>query len=208
MLNKLWLIAILWLFASLVFANQQEGSLNTYNGDGSTTNSNNTTEDNSVNNSYSGAGAASQIPVGSAISPSYMSNGVETCLQGVGSSVQTVLLGWSTGKYKSDPDCNRRRDALTLNQLGMKVSAVSRLCESVKVFRAMLNSGTPCPILSGGKLVVGRKALMVLKTKPETYIPDYSDDKEYYDALLQIGEVVQDEKDDVDIVARFRTSKQ
>jgi len=92
--------------------------------------------------------------------------------------------------------------------LGMKVSAVSRLCESVKVFRAMLNSGTPCPILSGGKLVVGRKALMVLKTKPETYIPDYSDDKDYYDSLLQIGEVVQDEKDDVDIVAKFRTSKQ
>ena len=189
-------LLILLILASTAQANQQEGSLNTYNGDGSTTNSNNTTEDNSVSNSYSGAGAASQIPVGSAISPSYMSNGVET------------LLGWSNGKYKSDPDCNRRRDALTLNQLGMKVSAVSRLCESVKVFRAMLNSGTPCPILSGGKLVVGRKALMVLKTKPETYIPDYSDDKDYYDALLQIGEVVQDEKDDVDIVARFRTSKQ
>lgn len=207
-MNSIWRIAILWLFACVAFANQQEGSLNTYNGDGSTTNSNNTTEDNSTSNSYSGAGAASQIPVGSAISPSYMSNGIETCLQGVGSSVQTVLLGWSNGKYKSDPDCNRRRDALTLNQLGMKVSAVSRLCESVKVFRAMLNSGTPCPILSGGKLVVGRKALMVLKTKPETYIPDYSDDKDYYDSLLQIGEVVQDEKDDVDIVARFRTSKQ
>lgn len=196
------------LSSSFTVANQQEGSLNTYNGDGSTTNSNNTTEDNSVSNSYSGAGASSQIPVGSAISPSYMSNGVETCLQGVGSSVQTVLLGWSSGKYKSDPDCNRRRDAITLNQLGMKVSAVSRLCESVKVFRSMLNSGTPCPILYGGKLVVGRKALMVLKSKPETYIPDYSDDKDYYDALLQIGEVIQDEKDDVDIIARFRTSKQ
>ena len=79
------------LSSSFTVANQQEGSLNTYNGDGSTTNSNNTTEDNSVSNSYSGAGASSQIPVGSAISPSYMSNGVETCLQGVGSSVQTVL---------------------------------------------------------------------------------------------------------------------
>lgn len=201
-------LILLVLSSSFTVANQQEGSLNTYNGDGSTTNSNNTTEDNSVSNSYSGAGASSQIPVGSAISPSYMSNGVETCLQGVGSSVQTVLLGWSSGKYKSDPDCNRRRDAITLNQLGMKVSAVSRLCESVKVFRSMLNSGTPCPILYGGKLVVGRKALMVLKSKPETYIPDYSDDKDYYDALLQIGEVIQDEKDDVDIIVRFRTSKQ
>ena len=90
----------------------------------------------------------------------------------------------------------------------MAVGAISRLCDSVKVFRAMLNSGTPCPILSGGKLVVGRKAIMVLKAQPETYIPDYSDDKEYYDALLQIGEVVEDEEGDIDIVAKFRTSKQ
>jgi hypothetical protein len=90
----------------------------------------------------------------------------------------------------------------------MKVAAVGRMCESVQVFRAMLNSGTPCPILSGGKLVVGRKALMVLKSQPETYIPDYADNADYYDALLQIGEVVENEEDDVDIVAKFRTSKQ
>lgn len=201
-------LLLLFLFAGATYANQQEGSLNTYNGEGSTTNSNNNTEDNSVSNTYSGAGAASQIPVGSAISPSYMSNSPETCLQGTGTSFQTVLVGWSRGKYKTDLDCVRRRDSLILEKLGMKVAAVGRMCESVQVFRAMLNSGTPCPILSGGKLVVGRKALMVLKTQPKTYIPDYADNADYYDALLQIGEVIQDEEDDVDIVAKFRSSKQ
>jgi hypothetical protein len=201
-------LLLLCLFATGALGNEQSGSLNTYNGEGATTNSNNTTEDNSTSNSYSGAGASSQIPVGSAISPTYMSNGVETCLKGTGSSFQTVLLGWSRGKYVDSEGCTRRRDALVLNQLGMAVGAISRLCDSVKVFRAMLNSGTPCPILSGGKLVVGRKAIMVLKAQPETYIPDYSDDKEYYDALLQIGEVVEDEEGDIDIVAKFRTSKQ
>jgi len=201
-------LILLCVLASSSFANQQEGSLNTYNGENSTVNSNNNTEDNSVSNTYSGAGAASQIPVGSAISPSYMSNSPETCLQGTGSSFQTVLVGWSRGKYKTDLDCVRRRDSLILEKLGMKVAAVGRMCESVQVFRAMLNSGTPCPILSGGKLVVGRKALMVLKSQPETYIPDYADNADYYDALLQIGEVVENEEDDVDIVAKFRTSKQ
>jgi len=65
------------LFTSVAIANQQDGSLNTYNGDGSNVNSNNNTQDDSVSNTYNGAGSSSEIPVGSAITPSYMSNGVE-----------------------------------------------------------------------------------------------------------------------------------
>ena len=38
-------IAILWLFASVAVANTQEGSLNTYNGEGSVVSSNNNTEE-------------------------------------------------------------------------------------------------------------------------------------------------------------------
>ena len=60
--------------------NAQEGSLNTYHGENSTTNSNNSTKDDSVSNTYNGAGSSSEIPVGSAISPSYMSSGMDTCL--------------------------------------------------------------------------------------------------------------------------------
>ena len=121
------------LFTSVAIANQQDGSLNTYNGDGSNVNSNNNTQDDSVSNTYNGAGSSSEIPVGSAITPSYMSNGVETCLKGIGSSVQTVVVGWSKGKYKIDEECNRRRDAKVLSDLGMKVAAVARMCESVEV---------------------------------------------------------------------------
>ena len=57
--------------------NAQEGSLNTYHGNNSTTNSNNTTTDTSTSNTYNGAGSSSEIPVGSAITPSYMSNGMD-----------------------------------------------------------------------------------------------------------------------------------
>ena len=94
--------------------NAQEGSLNTYHGDNSSTNSNNTTTDTSTSNTYNGAGSSSEIPVGSAITPSYMSNGMDTCLKGTGGSLQTVGVGFSSGTYDIDPECNRRRDAKVL----------------------------------------------------------------------------------------------
>ena len=54
--------------------NNQDGSLNT-NTVGSTVSSNNNSKDESVSNTYNGAGSSSSMPVGSAIAPSYMSNG-------------------------------------------------------------------------------------------------------------------------------------
>ena len=204
------LALILWLLTSVAVANQQDGSLNTYNGDGSNVNSNNTTEDRSTStsNTYNGAGSSSQMPVGSAITPSYMSNGVETCLQGVGTSLQTVIVGYSKGKYKADADCNRRRDARLLSDLGMKVAAVARMCEgSVEVFRAMLNSGTPCPILQNNRLLVGKRAFLAMKTQPEIYIPDYSENTEWYNAILKIGEVSDETAEDILSVSdKFRSS--
>ena len=197
------------LFTSVAIANQQDGSLNTYNGDGSNVNSNNHTQDDSVSNTYNGAGSSSEMPVGSAITPSYMSNGVETCLKGIGSSVQTVVVGWSKGKYKIDEECNRRRDAKVLSDLGMKVAAVARMCESVEVWRSMFISGTPCPILSNGRLIVGKRAFLVMKMNPETYIPDYNKKtKEWYNKILQIGENTDDaeEDNDVSVSDRFRSS--
>jgi len=197
------------LFTSVAIANQQDGSLNTYNGDGSNVNSNNNTQDDSVSNTYNGAGSSSEMPVGSAITPSYMSNGVETCLKGIGSSVQTVVVGWSEGKYKIDEECNRRRDAKVLSDLGMKVAAVARMCESVEVWRSMFISGTPCPILSNGRLIVGKRAFLIMKMNPETYIPDYNKKtKEWYNKILQIGENTDDaeEDDDVSVSDRFRSS--
>lgn len=187
----------------------QEGSLNTYNGSNSTVNSHNNSEDRSVSNTYNGAGSSSEIPVGSAIAPSYLSNGAETCLQGSGTSLQTGVVGMARGSFKRDPDCSRRRDAKVLADLGMRVAAVARMCESVEVWRSMFLSGTPCPILKGSKLIVGKRAFLVMKTEPETYIPDYSERSEWYDKILQIG-VKPNENDSDDVISisdRFRTSK-
>jgi len=188
--------------------NAQEGSLNTYHGEDSTTNSNNNTQDDSVSNTYNGAGSSSEIPVGSAISPSYMSSGMDTCLKGSGGSLQTVGVGFSSGTYEVDPNCDRRRDAKLLADLGMKVAAVARMCEATEVWRSMFLSGTPCPLLLNGKLVVGKRAVLAMKRQPEVYIPDYNKDtKEWYNIILNIGEEDTDEEDTTtSIIAKFRTT--
>ena len=199
------------LFSWVTLAdNAQEGSLNTYHGESSTTNSNNVTTDTSTSNTYNGAGSSSEIPVGSAITPSYMSNGMDTCLKGSGGSLQTVGVGFSSGSYEVDPNCDRRRDAKLLADLGMKVAAVARMCEAVEVWRSMFLSGTPCPILSNGKLVVGKRAVLIMKRQPETYIPDYNKDtKDWYNTILNIGGETVDEEDDIiSVSAKFRSTKQ
>ena len=203
-------VFLLFFISSLSYANNsQEGSLNSFTGEGATVSSNNTTEDKSVSNTYNGAGSSSEMPVGSAISPSYMSNGMDTCLKGTGGSLQTVGVGFSSGGYEIDPNCDRRRDAKLLSDLGMKVSAVARLCQSLDVWKAMFISGTPCPILSNGKLVVGKRAFLVMKRQPETYIPDYNrETKDWYNTLLNIGggEATDEEDDNTSISAKFRSS--
>lgn len=203
-------LLFLLLFAASVSAdNSQEGSLNTFHGDNSTTNSNNTTTDTSTSNTYNGAGSSSEIPVGSAITPSYMSNGMDTCLKGSGGSLQTVGVGISSGAYEVDPNCDRRRDAKLLSDLGMKVAAVSRMCESLEVWKSMLMSGTPCPILQNSRLVAGKRAYLALKMQPEIYIPDYNrKTKEWYDTILNIGETVNEEQDEdiISVSSKFRSS--
>jgi len=203
------ILFMLFMSVSVLADNAQEGSLNTYHGVNSSSNSNNNTQDDSVSNTYNGAGSSSEIPVGSAITPSYMSNGMDTCLKGTGGSLQTVGVGFSSGTYDIDPNCDRRRDAKLLSDLGMKVAAVSRMCESLEVWKAMLTSGTPCPILQNSRLVAGKRAYLALKMQPEIYIPDYNrKTKEWYDTILNIGETVNEEQaeDIISVSAKFRNS--
>tara|TARA_R110000765_G_scaffold122433_1_gene218895 strand:- start:272 stop:943 length:672 start_codon:yes stop_codon:yes gene_type:complete len=189
--------------------NNQDGSLNTNTVD-STVDSNNVSEDNSTSVTNNGAGAGGNIPVTSAIAPSYITNGLESCLRGGGAGLQTGVFGITAGRYKDDHHCNRRRDAKMLMEQGMKVAAIARMCEDNKVWRAMFISGTPCPILSNGKLVAGKRSYLIMKTLPELYIPDYSKkNKEWYNSILGIGKEDDEEQDsdtDLSISDRFRSS--
>lgn len=187
--------------------NEQVGDLNT-----STTNNNSTVSSNnpSTTNNYNGAGAASDVtPPPSAIAPSYMSNGQDTCLAGRSAGVQVNVLGLSLGGYAQDEECNRRRDAKILKDLGMNIAAVSLMCQKKTIWVSMFDSGTPCPLTVNGKLVVGRAAFMTMKRNPNKFIPDYKQRKEHYDSVLNIGGEESNEEDidsGLSISERFRTS--
>jgi hypothetical protein len=191
-------------FTTFAFAegNTQQGDLNS-NTQNSTVNSNNTTN----SKTYNGAGS-SGMPVTSAISPSLMSSGNDSCLRATVGGMQLAIVGFSAGKYYQDLECNRRKDAKTLKELGMSVASVALMCQKLDVWKAMFSSGTPCPILVNSKLVVGRNAYLVMKRSPEFYIPDYNNNPLYYDTTLGIGkEVNNEEVSNLTISERFRTSR-
>lgn len=181
--------------------NTQTGDLNT-NTQNSTVSSNNTTN----SKTYNGAGS-SGMPVTSTISPSLMSSGNDSCLRSTVGGMQLAIIGVSAGKYYQDKECNRRKDSKTLKELGMSVASVALMCQKIEVWMAMFMAGTPCPILANSRLVVGKNAYLVMRKNPGLYIPNYEEDKEFYNTLIGIGYEVQNEDgDNLTISERFRTS--
>jgi hypothetical protein len=85
-------------------------------------------------------------PPPSAISPQFSSgNNSDLCTIGVAGAVQTQILGISAGKTVRDMNCERLKNAKTLYDMGMKVAAVSVMCQDSRIFDAMMDAGTPCP---------------------------------------------------------------
>ena len=85
-------------------------------------------------------------PPPSAISPQIFSNGnSDLCTFGVAGAVQTQILGISMGTTVRDENCEKLKNAKTLYDMGMKVAAVSVMCQDQRVFQAMMDAGTPCP---------------------------------------------------------------
>ena len=85
-------------------------------------------------------------PPPSAISPSMTILNNDICTTGVSGSVQTQILGISGGSTIRDLNCERLKLAKSLFDMGMKVAAVSTLCQDHRVFTSMMDAGTPCPI--------------------------------------------------------------
>lgn len=85
-------------------------------------------------------------PPPSAISPQFSSgNNSDLCTIGASASVQTQILGISAGGTFTEENCQRLKNAKVLYDMGMKVAAVSTMCQDPNVFDAMMNAGTPCP---------------------------------------------------------------
>lgn len=84
-------------------------------------------------------------PPASAISPTINTSNSDLCTFGVAGAVQTQILGVSTGTQITDDNCEMLKNAKTLYDMGMKVAAVSIMCQDPRIFDAMMNAGTPCP---------------------------------------------------------------
>jgi hypothetical protein len=102
-------------------------------------------ETNSNMNSTGNSTTVVESPPPSAISPSINASNSDLCTVGVAGAVQTQILGISAGKTVRDMNCEKLKNAKTLYDMGMKVAAVSTMCQDPRIFEAMLNAGTPCP---------------------------------------------------------------
>lgn len=186
------------------FEPEFDGDDTNIEGDLNTSNSNN----GNVSKTYNGAGSRS-MPVSTAISPTLMSSGQQSCLKSLSGGLQLMSVGISSGKYVQDEECNRRLNAITLSNMGMKVASVSLMCQNAQVWRAMFMSATPCPIIRSGKLLVGKNAILAIKQNPAMWVPDYDEDKAFYDELLAGGgdDSGEQTSDNGSLSERFRSTK-
>jgi hypothetical protein len=77
--------------------------------------------------------------------PTIMNNNSDICKVGVGGSIQNNVLGIASGIVIDDELCQQLKLSRSLYGYGMKVAAVSVLCQDPRVFDAMTDAGTPCP---------------------------------------------------------------
>jgi hypothetical protein len=102
-------------------------------------------------------------PPPTAVAPNITSINNDLCAVGVSGAAQTQILGIAIGSTFVDKNCERLKLSKTLFDMGMKVAAVATLCQDERVFTAMMNAGTPCPV--DGK--IGNEAKVVWETNPD-----------------------------------------
>ena len=179
----------------------QESTTTYQSGSSSNTTTTNTT------NAYSGDSRV----VNSSNAPSMSAMSQDLCVVGISCGIQKFGLGISGGTYRTDENCERIKLSKVLNDLGMKVAAVSILCQDERVFHAMIQSGTPCPF--NGK--IGVEALKEWK-KYDKLRPDYEQytadlkyiekkniklEKEYEKKMLENAEELTKQQIELDAVA-------
>ena len=148
----------------------------TNNNDGQTNTTTSTTTNTTTSN-------GSSIPVNSANAPSFSSMSQDVCSMGISGSVSTLGVGASMGKHVRDFNCERIKLSKVLYDYGMKVAAVSILCQDPRVHAAMESAGSPCPW--NGK--IGKDAQEMWDKYPELR-PDYEEFLAKSEAIAKIDE--------------------
>ena len=140
---------------------------NTYQGEVTNTTSNSTS--NSTNQ---------KSVVNPANAPSMNVYSQGSCVVPITSGVSFMTFGFLGGTYVEDSNCERRKGAAILAKLGMKVAAISLMCQDPNIFDAMLTSGSPCPQLTeDGRSVIGKEATELILEKRRKQIREQTTKK-------------------------------
>ena len=124
-------------------------------------------ETNTVTSTVTGTTTVDKTPP-TASAPNVMINNQDVCSTGTSAAVQTQIFGIAGGTTIRDLNCERLKLSRSLYGMGMKVAAVSLLCQDARVFEAMEMAGTPCPY----KGKIGIEAAKAWAENPEKR-PDY-----------------------------------
>ena len=105
------------------------------------------TDNNSTVTSNGSMDTTIYSPPPSAISPNLTTGTGDLCTISASASIQTQILGLSAGKVFTEKNCVRLKNAKTLYDMGLKVAAISVMCEeeSGVIRESLKNAGTPCP---------------------------------------------------------------
>jgi hypothetical protein len=129
--------------------------------------------------------------------PTIMNNNSDICKVGVGASVQNNVVGVATGVVIDDELCQKLKLSRSMYAYGMKVAAVSILCQDSRVWDAMTDAGTPCPARGS----IGTEAAQYWTDNPDE-IPDGSKYKTEY---VQANKPEPKEFTDAQSAALFKT---
>ena len=103
--------------------------------------SSNSTTSNTTNNSTN-----QETAVNGSSAPSMSVYGQDSCVIPLAAGVTVIGFSGSFGSYMRDDECERRKATSVLAKLGMKVAAISLMCQDKNVWQSMWDAGTPCPI--------------------------------------------------------------
>jgi hypothetical protein len=117
----------------------------------------------SITQSTSESTTTVKSPPPTAVAPAVTVINSDVCAVAVSGATQTQIFGISFGATMTDKNCERLKLARGVYDMGMKVAAVAIMCQDERVFTAMMNAGTPCPI--DGK--IGEQAKTIWEAEPD-----------------------------------------
>ena len=153
-----------------------------------TTNSYSGGQTNTTTSTTTSTTNGADVPVNSASAPSFSAMSQDVCSTGISGGVSTMGFGLSGGKHVRDLNCERIKLSKVLFDYGMRIAAVSLLCQDERVFEAMMMAGTPCPF--EGK--IGPEAVKQWN-KYDVERPDY----EIYIEKLENRSIIDEELEEI-----------